>query len=81
MKQYPRSHRYSLRFKLRQNGGYHCDNDETCPVHPIHLLEDLKHLFDANGIQWYQNEQGNALARGVEWRQNERGNVYAIGET
>ena len=35
-----------------------------CDVHPIHLLEDLKHLYDANGIQWYQNEYGNVLARG-----------------
>merc|ERR1712004_156866 len=39
-----------------------------CAVHPIHLLEDLKHLYDANGIQWYQNEHGNVLARGETCR-------------
>merc|ERR1712004_3998 len=33
-------------------------------VHPIHLLDDLKALYDRHGVIWRQNKRGNVYARG-----------------
>jgi len=37
-------------------------------VHPLHLLDDLKELYDRHGVKWYQNDYGNVYARGETCR-------------
>jgi len=35
-------------------------------VHPIHLLDDLKELYDRHEVQYYQNSYGNIVAYGED---------------
>lgn len=43
-----------------------------CPVHPVHLLEDLRKFYDENGIRnYYQNMLGNILVRAETCRGTE----------